>query len=47
MQEPLTFLGSLPVLLCLGCPGDFIDSFQLVHLIKEKLCDLAVRGTIV
>ena len=23
------------------------DSSQLVHLIKEKLCDLAVRGTIV
>lgn len=23
------------------------DSVQLVHLIKEKLCDLAVRGTIV
>ena len=24
-----------------------VDSSQLVHLIKEKLCDLAVRGTIV
>ena len=23
-----------------------VDSSQLVHLIKEKLCDLAVRGTI-
>jgi hypothetical protein len=24
-----------------------IDLSQLVHLIKKKLCDLAVRGTIV
>src|SRR5215216_6777860 len=23
MQGPLTFLGGLPVLLCLGCPGEF------------------------